>query len=438
MVAGAFLVAPSLIALQIVGVVPIVLAESYFAKRRYSLSRERTSTRRMLDYLLLLGTSSATVKEIKLFGLHKLLKDRYAAKSETYLSEDAALSATQNKIGALLVVGSTAVYYGAYCVLIFRTASGLLTIGRLIFLAGILQRSKAQLAGLFSGFTRTSDQLMYLNDIFEFFDQQPRMKTSSHVLPVPSPMKKGIEFRNVSFAYNGSQESALVNVSFRMAPGERIALVGENGAGKTTIIKLLTRLYDPSKGQILLDGIDLREFNPEELRRNITAVFQDFVRYDLAVAENIGFGDTAALRDQDRIIDAAQRALARDFVESLPAKYAQVVGRRFEEGLDLSGGQWQKLALARTCMREAQVVILDEPTAAIDARAEYQLFKNFHDMVLGKTALLISHRFSTVRIADRILVLEKGRLREQGSHDELVHAGGVYAQLFEMQASGYR
>ncbi len=438
MVVGAFVLAPSLILIQLIGVIPIVLAESYFAKRRYHLSRQRTSVRRMLDYLLLLGTSSATIKEVKLFGLHPILRERYGDKSEKYNAEDENLSAWQSTIGSLLVACSTAIYYGAYCVLIYRTVNGLLTIGRLVFLAGVLQRSKSQLSSLFSSFTRTSDQILYLNDIFDFFDQKPVMKTVPKPVRVPSPLKQGIEFRNVSFSYRDSEDRVLSDLSFRILPGERIALVGANGAGKTTVIKLLTRLYDPTEGQILLDGIDLREFDPNELRAQISGVLQDFVRYDLPVAENIGFGDVHHREDMVRIVEAAERSQADSLIDTLPGGYQQLLGRRFDGGVDLSGGQWQKIAWARTCMREAQVVILDEPTSAIDARAEHQLFRNFSEMVQGKTAILISHRFSTVRIADRILVLERGRLQEQGSHDELLHKGGEYAQLFELQAAGFR
>jgi len=334
-------------------------------------------------------------------------------------------------------VGS-AIYYASYAVLIFWTAHGVLSLGRLVFLAGILKSSKGQLSSLFSGFARTSDQLMYLNDVFEFFDQQPVVGNGKPSTPVPAPMRRGIEFRNVSFSYGGSSELVLTNISFRIEPGERIALVGENGAGKTTIIKLLTRLYDPICGQILIDGIDLREFAPEELRRAITAIFQDFVRYDFTAEENIAFGDLSALGDRERVESAAGRAHAATLIERLPKRYGQILGKRFEGGIDLSTGQWQKVALARASVREAQVVILDEPTSSIDPRAEALLFRNFTEMVKGKMAVVISHRFSTVRIADRILVLENGRIREQGSHAELVKAGGEYAQLFELQAAGYR
>jgi ATP-binding cassette, subfamily B, bacterial len=438
MIASAFAVAPFLVAIQIIGVAPVVFAEGYFARRRYHLNRERTPIRRMLEYLLLLGTSATSAKEIKLFNVGPHIRDRFKKLSEDYNDQDARLAARQNFIGALLVTCGSAIYYASYAVLIYQTAHGLLSIGRLIFLAGVLKSSKGQLSSLFSGFTRTSDQVMYLNDVFEFFDQKPVVRDDRSFSQVPVRIRRGVEFRNVSFSYGGSSQLVLSNISFRIEPGERIALVGENGAGKTTIIKLLTRLYDPICGQILIDGIDLREFAPEELRRAITAIFQDFVRYDFTAEENIAFGDLSALGDYGRVKNAASRAQVATLLEHLPKGYGQVLGKRFEGGIDLSGGQWQKIALARASIREAQVVILDEPTSSIDPRAEALLFRNFTEMVKGKMAVVISHRFSTVRIADRILVLEKGKIREQGSHAELVRAGGEYAQLFELQAAGYR
>jgi ATP-binding cassette subfamily B protein len=438
MIATAFVIAPILVGIQVAGVIPVVLAESSFAKRRYQMNRDRTAIRRLLDYLLLLGTSVASAKEVKLFDVGRLIGERYSSISSKYNKEDAKLSAKHNVVGALLVTCGSIVYYGAYGFLIYRTAQGLLSIGNLIFMAGVLKSSKGQLTSLFMGFSRTSDQLMYLNDVFEFFEQKTMMRPSTSGISVPDRIRRGIEFCNVSFTYSGSTEPALRDVSFRMDPGDRIALVGENGAGKTTIIKLLTRLYDPTSGRILIDGTDLREFDPAELRRNITAIFQDFVRYDFSAEENIAFGDVDSIGKHDRVVNAAKKAQAAHLIEGLPKGYEQTLGKRFEDGIDLSGGQWQKIALARACIREAQVVILDEPTSAIDPRAEALMFQNFTEMVSGKMAILISHRFSTVRIADRILVLDKGRIREQGSHEELIRAGGEYAELFELQAAGYR
>jgi ATP-binding cassette subfamily B protein len=438
MIAGAFVLAPGLIAIQLIGVLPIVIAESYFAKGRYQLNRDRTSIRRLMEYLLFLATNSGGAKEVKLFRLGPYLQDQYGRLGDAYNREDETLSAKQNLTASILMLISTMVYYAAYCVLIYRTAHGALTIGKLFFLGGALQRTKGQLSGLFMGFSRSLDQLMYISDVFEFFDEKPRIVAPQRVRKLPCPILRGIEFRHVCFAYAGASELVLRNVSFRIKPGERIALVGENGAGKTTIIKLLTRLYDPTGGQILIDGVDLREFDPNELRSIITAVFQDFTKYDLSAADNIGFGDIPSLQDCARIAFAAEESRARPIIDRLPRRYEQVLGRRFENGVDLSGGEWQRMALARACMRSAEIVILDEPTSALDARAESRLFQDFSEMVAGKMAVLISHRFSTVRIADRILVLDKGMIQEQGSHEELIAAGGEYAQLFELQAAGYR
>ncbi|WP_158790850.1 ABC transporter ATP-binding protein [Granulicella sp. L60] len=438
MIASAFVLAPGLIAIQLIGVFPVVFAESYFAKYRYTLNRSRTAVRRLMEYLLILGTSSAVAKELKLFRLGGHIREQYRSIGEKYNREDAELSGKQMYIGVALMGLGTAVYYAAYGVLLYRAAHGGLSIGRLVFLSGILQRTKSQLSGLFSGISRTLDQLMYLGDVFELFGETSRIQRPRDPKVFPVSIQSGIEFRHVSFAYAGSSKWALRDVSFRIAPGERIALVGENGAGKTTVIKLLTRLYDPTEGQILIDGTDLREFAPEDLRGAVTAVFQDFVHYDLSVKDNIGFGNIDRLSDLDSIARAAKEARAASVIENLPRRYDQILGKRFDEGMELSGGQWQKLALARAYMRDAAVVVLDEPTAAIDARAEAALFHDFAEMMTGKIALLISHRFSTVRIADRILVLEGGMIREQGSHEELLAADGEYAQLFELQAAGYR
>jgi ATP-binding cassette subfamily B protein len=311
-------------------------------------------------------------------------------------------------------------------------------VGDLTFLAGAFSRSRANLETLFSMFTNVADQALFLNDLFEFFRMRPTVQSKPGALPAPRPIRNGFEFRKVSFQYAGSERMVLRDVSFRLEAGERIALIGENGAGKTTLVKLLARLYDPSNGVILLDGIDLRDYSVEDLRKEIGVIFQDYMRYEMAVRENIGFGRIEDLADEPRLREAARKSLAEAVIGRLPQGLEQMLGRRFDGGVDLSVGEWQKMALARAYMRDAQVLILDEPTASLDARAEYEVFLRFADLTRGRMAVLISHRFSTVRMADRILVLEGGGIREQGTHEELLGLGGHYAELFRLQAAGYK
>jgi ATP-binding cassette subfamily B protein len=437
LIIGALLLAPGLIAVQLLGVLPVVFAESKFSMRRYHIERNRTASQRLLEYFMLISTSPQSAKEVKLFGLGSFLRKRYGRIGETYNSEDHLLSIKQNLTSNALLVVGTAVYYGAYVVLILRTSENLLSIGSLVFLSGLLQRTRWQMTALFSGLSRSLDQLMRVNDVFEVFDEQPAI-VASGCREIPREITRGIEFRHVSFSYATSIAPVLHDVSFSIAPGERIALVGPNGAGKTTVIKLLLRLYDPTDGQILFEGTEIRDFRPSEFRTLISAVFQDYVRYDLSVTENIGFGNIEKIEDDAALKRAATAAGAADLIRRLPAGYKNILGKRFQDGVDLSGGEWQRIALARACMRKPELFILDEPSSAMDARAEAALFHDFSKLARGKMAVVISHRFSTVRMADRILVLENGRIREQGSHEELLAERGEYAQLFELQAAGYR
>jgi ATP-binding cassette subfamily B protein len=329
-------------------------------------------------------------------------------------------------------------YYVAYGYLAWGTLSGDFTIGDLTFLAGSFRRLRTLLEGLLTGFSQMAGQALYLDDLFSFFLIEPEITSKPDALPFPRPMREGLRFENVGFRYPGAERWAVRNLTFTLRAGEVVALVGENGAGKTTLVKLLARLYDPDEGRVLLDGRDLRDYDLESLRSNIGVIFQDFVRYHLTAAENIAVGRIEAAQDRKRIEEAARRSLADDVIQRLPAQYDQPLGKRFRKGTDLSGGEWQKIAIARAYMRDAQLLILDEPTAALDARAEFEVFQHFRELIAGRTAVLISHRFSSVRMADRILVLAEGKLEAAGTHAELLAAGGRYAELFELQAEGYR
>jgi ATP-binding cassette subfamily B protein len=338
----------------------------------------------------------------------------------------------------VLTALGTVGYYVAYGYLAWRTITGQLTIGDLTFLAGSFRRLRTLLEGLLIGFSQTAGQALYLDDLFSFFEIEPEIRSPEPARPFPRPMRQGFTFEDVGFAYPGAERWAVRRLSFTLRAGEVLALVGENGAGKTTLVKLLARLYDPDEGRILLDGHDLREYDLEELRANVGVIFQDFVRYHMTAAENIAVGRIDARHDRTRIEEAARRSLADEVIARLPQGYDTIIGKRFRRGVDLSGGEWQKVAIARAYMRDAELIILDEPTAALDAKAEAEVFQRFKGLAKGKTAVLISHRFSTVRMADRILVLSGGRIIESGSHDELIAKRGVYADLFELQAAGYR
>jgi ATP-binding cassette subfamily B protein len=432
------LFSPWFLVLLVLTVLPAFLGETRFTMLAYSILYRWTPERRELDYLRLLGASNQSAKEVKIFGLGNWLVERSRELFERFYRENKALAVKRAISGSLLNLLPTAGYYSAYAVIIYRTIQGQLTIGDLTFLAGAFSRSRGLIENLFSSLNNIAEQALYIKDLFDFFEVKPEIETKPNSLPAPRPIRSGYEFRNVSFAYPGSSTRVLSNVSLRLEPGEKIALIGENGAGKTTLVKLLARLYDPTEGEILLDGADLREYNVEDLRREIGVIFQDYMRYDMLAKENIGLGRIEELANASRIENSARKSLADSVIDSLPRGFDQMLGRRFENGIDLSAGQWQKIALARAYMREAQVLILDEPTASLDARAEYEVFLRFADLTQGRMAVLISHRFSTVRMADRILVLEHGRITEQGTHHELVALGGRYAELFELQAAGYR
>jgi ATP-binding cassette subfamily B protein len=436
--AGLAVYAPWLIALLILALVPAFLGEAHFNAQSYSLNYARTPERRELDYVRQTGASVETAKEVKIFGLNAFLIDRYRQLAGDIYEENRRLAIRRAGWGGVLTALGTLGYYVAYAFIAWRTLKGDFTIGDLTFLAGSFRRLRNLLEGLLIGFSQVAGQALYLDDLFSFFEIDPEIVSPENPRPFPLPVRRGFTFEDVGFRYPGAERWAVRHLSFTLNAGEVLALVGENGAGKTTLVKLLARLYDPDEGRILLDGHDLREYAVEALRANIGVIFQDFVRYHLSAADNIAVGRIEARADRPRIVAAAERSLADEVIEKLPEGYDQVLGKRFRKGVDLSGGEWQKVAIARAYMRNAQLLILDEPTAALDARSEFEVFQRFKELSEGKTAVLISHRFSSVRMADRILVLAGGQVEAMGTHEELLAGGGRYAELFELQATGYR
>ena len=485
---------PWLLLLLAVAIVPGFLGEAHYASLEYSMLFRWTPERRQLDYLRVLGAGDRPAKEVQTFGLAPWLVSRYRTLSERFYEENKRLSIRRSVVATLLSAVGLLGYYGAYAVILLRAIGGAISLGTLTFLAASFMRSRDLVQRLLSGAAEIYSQCLYLKDLFDFFETRPTITSREGAPAVPRPSREGFTFENVGFRYPDSDAWALRGLSFSLRPGERVALVGGNGAGKTTLVKLLARLYDPTEGRILLDGRDLREYDLASLRASVGVIFQDFLRYDLRFDENIGVGEIEGVRDYldaaetadaeaeadeaaaktkretntgantvaDRnadngvvaatnvevltesngepagIVEAAQKSLAESLLPRLPRGYRQRLGRRFEGGVELSGGEWQKVALARAYMRDAQVLILDEPTSALDARAEFEVFRRFADLVRGRMALIISHRFSTVRMADRILVLDSGRVVEEGPHEDLVARGGLYADLFALQAEGYR
>ncbi len=429
---------PWLLVVLIACVIPAFLGESHFAFLGYAQAFRQTPVKRQIDYLRFLGASKDSAKELKLFGLSKYLTDRFQKLSDDIFVQNVALAKRRLLASSLLSLLTTVGYYGAYAYVILETVQGEMTVATLVFLTGAIAGASANLQMIFSTFSSIADQSLFLTDLLQFFAVRPTVFSKPNAIKTPRPIKLGIEFREVTFSYPGSDRPILRNLNLFLKPDERIALIGENGEGKTTIVKLLTRLYDPTAGQILLDGVDLREYDLDDYASNIAVIFQDFMRYDMTAWENIAVGQIGAHENLEKVELAAKKSLAEGVIQKLPNGYDQMLGRRFETGVDLSGGEWQKVALARAYLRDAQILVLDEPTAALDARSEHEVFERFAELTKGKMALLISHRFSTVKMADRIIVLEKGVIGEQGRHEQLMAHGGRYAEMFELQASSYR
>jgi ATP-binding cassette subfamily B protein len=427
-----------LLLLLAITLIPAFLGETHFNSQSYSLMYGWTEERRELDYLRFAGASDETAKEVKIFGLSNFFGERYRKLAGEYYQVNRNLAVRRASWGGLLSMLGSLGYYTAYVVIIFRTVNGDLTLGDLIFLSGSFLRLRSLMESILIRFSSIADSALYLRDLFDFLEMEPKIKSKAKALPFPETISEGFTFEKVSFRYTQMEKWVLSDISFTLHPGEKLALVGENGAGKTTLVKLLTRLYDPDEGRILLEGHDLREYDLDGLRDAVGVIFQDYVKYHLTATENIAVGRIEERFNETRIKEAAHRSLADTVIEKLPDGYQQMIGRWFKQGTNLSGGEWQKIAIARAYMRDAQLLILDEPTAALDARAEHEVFRRFVELTHDKCAVLISHRFSTVRMADRIVVLHEGKLLEHGTHEELLASGGQYSELFQMQAAGYR
>ena len=428
---------PWLLIILFLAVIPSFLGETHFNQHTYSLTRSWTPERRELDYLRYIGASDETAKEVKIFNLAEFLARRFKSLSDRYYDANKKVAIKRALWGSILSSLGTFSYYGAYIFIIFQTVNGLITVGTLTFLAGSFRRMRQMLQSMMNRFSKIAEGALYLQDLFDFLAIESRIVADMNAKKFPEKIRNGFTFENVSFKYLNSEKWAIRNLSFHLSKGEKLALVGENGAGKTTLVKLLARLYEPSEGRILLDGIDLREYNLIDLRKNIGIIFQDFIRFQMKAGDNIAIGNIGLREEIPIIKEAAKKSLADTVIHQLPEEYEQILGKRFAGGVELSGGQWQKVALARAYMRKAQLLILDEPTSALDARAEHEVFLRFSELIEGKSAVLISHRFSTVRMADRILFLENGQLLELGSHEQLMKRDGKYAELFKLQAKGY-
>ncbi len=436
---GALLLSFSYLAvlILILAALPSFIAETKFSGEAFKLFRWQTPEAREQVYLETLIAREDYAKEVKLLDLGRIFLDRYRAIFDKLFSADKSLTIRRESWGYGLGLLSTAAFYGAYGWIVWATAHRQITLGDMTMYLMVFKQGQSALSASLSSINGMYEDNLYLSNLYEFLDE-PTEVTGGSADSGSSP-GDGVRFEDVSFTYPGASKPAVEHVSFHLPPGQKLALVGENGSGKTTLIKLLTRLYEPSEGRILLDGRDLKEWSIDALRKRIGVIFQDFVRYQMTAGENIGVGDVEALEDEVRWATAARTGMSAPFIEELPEKYKTQLGRWFRDGRELSLGQWQKVALSRAFIREkADILILDEPTASMDAEAEMQIFEHFREVTQDQMAIVISHRFSTVRMADHIVVLDKGRVVEEGSHQELMDEKGRYQHLFSLQAAGYQ
>ena len=429
---------PWLVLILLATSIPAFIAETRFSEQGFRLLTRRAPETRQINYLSRLLTEDTAAKEIKLFNLGSTLLKRYKTLFDKFFQEDKSLAVRRALVGFSLGLVATLGFYGSYAWIVWRTVQGMISLGDMTLYLSIFRQGQSTFQSILAGIGNIYENNLFMAHYFEFLELKPQMQIAEPAKKLTASLTRGIEFRGVGFRYPESDEWVLRGIDLKILPGEKIALVGHNGAGKTTLVKLLSRLYDPTEGTILIDGTDIRELDPLDLRQKIGVIFQDFVRYHLPVSENIGFGQIEAVDRMDKIIDSARKSGADAMIGNLPQGYQTMLGRWFHGGHELSLGQWQRVALARAFMRDAEILVLDEPTASLDAQTEYEIFQHFKELTDGKMAILISHRFSTVRMADRIVVIEKGRVAENGSHEELLRREGIYARLFSMQAEGYR
>ena len=429
---------PWLVLILLATSIPSFIAETRFSEQGFRMLTYRAPETRQINYLSRLLTEDSAAKEIKLFNLGKTLLGRYMTLFDKFFQDDKSLAVKRAVVGFSLGIVATLGFYGSYAWIVWHTVLGSISLGDMTLYLSIFRQGQSTFQSILAAVGNIYENNLFMANLFEFFELKPQMSIVAQPRKLPSPLLDGVEFRGVGFRYPDNEEWVLRGIDLRIRAGEKIALVGHNGAGKTTLIKLLSRLYDPTEGTIFIDGIDIREVEPNDLRQRIGVIFQDFVRYHLPASENIGFGQIEAAHQKEKIVEAARKSGAHEIIENLPEGYETMLGRWFHGGQELSLGQWQKIALARAFMRDAEILVLDEPTASLDAQTEYEIFQRFQELTEGKMAILISHRFSTVRMADRIIVIDGGRIAEVGSHQELLRAEGIYAELFAMQAEGYR